>query len=59
MFGEAGGAPLTAEEYRNGVLRADLCRVVQRYSWQHGPHIVDALMAQFDISKRPTKENNE
>lgn len=57
MFGEAGGAPLTAEEYRHGVLRAELCRVAQRYSWQHGPLIVDALLAEFDITKPPMKES--
>lgn len=55
MFVESGGVPLSAEEYRRGVLRAEMCRVAQRYSWQHGPLIVDALLTEFTISK-PAKE---
>lgn len=47
-----GGEELNEQKYRRGVLRADLCELAARVSFNHGPRIVDAILARYEVSRK-------
>lgn len=55
-FGEPGGVPYNEAAYRERALRADLCAIAQRHSYDHGAHIVDEILASYHVISKTMKE---
>lgn len=51
-FSGPGGETYDEKKYRKGILRADLCELATKISFDHGPRIVDAILARYDVSRR-------
>lgn len=52
---EVGGEVYTPERLGAEVLRAELCQIASRHSYQHGPRIVDEILGAFHITRKPTE----
>lgn len=52
-FGEPGGFPADKKKFEEGQFKADLCQIAQRYSFDQGARIIDAILKEFDVVKKP------
>lgn len=52
-IGELGGEPVDKKLFEEGQSRADLCQIAQGYSFQQGAKIVDAILKEYDVVKKP------
>lgn len=53
-----GGRPLD-KSFHEGQLRADLCSLAMRHCFDHGPRVVDDILAHFDVTRKSIKDKKE
>lgn len=51
-FDGPGGEAFDEQKYRRETLRADLCELANKVSFQHGPRIIDAILTRYDITRK-------
>jgi hypothetical protein len=51
-LGERGGEEFDQKKFDAGLLRADLCELVQRYNFTNGAKAVDAILSQYTVKRR-------
>lgn len=51
-----GGDNLDTYQIREKMIRADLCEIAARHSYQHGSRIIDEIMESFHITRKTVKE---
>ncbi len=55
-WGEPGGIEFEQMTFNKDTLRAELVEIANQHSFQHGPRIVDSILARYDVKKKPIKE---
>jgi hypothetical protein len=51
-FEGPGGEDYDESEYRSGGLRADLCELAAKVSFEHGHRIVDLILAKYEVMRK-------
>lgn len=46
----------TPEQVERELLRADMCMLASGRCFQHGPRVVDDILANFIVTRKPLKE---
>jgi hypothetical protein len=49
----------TPERIERELLRADLCAVATRRCYKHAAQVVDDILAEFNVSRKPLKEKKK
>jgi hypothetical protein len=55
-MGEKGGQVYDTERLQRELLRADMCAVATSHCFEHGSHVVDAILDRFNVTRKNLKE---
>jgi hypothetical protein len=48
-----GGEPMNQDQFKQDVLRAQMCEVVRNACIEHSTTVVDQLLLHFNVTKKP------